>query len=167
MARAMLEQVGDVVREAEPPRVIRLRRHTPKSRAIALVLGIVALAYFGWALVRRARGEPYPALFPVAIVFAFGGRLARRWQIEVLRPGPQTPAHRRAYRRLQVASVSLALVWIAPLLWFVWNPPSSPWVIGGAVFAGFAVASAGLWILKRLYERLFTEIAATEGAYGF
>lgn len=165
----MLEQRGDVVREVEPPAIIRWRRHTPKSRAVAIALVLSAAAYVGWIELSKERGGAPPFTLPFVVFVLAGQRLVRRWQTEIIRPRPQTQEDRAAYRRLQFISYALTIVFLAPFLLFAWDRADSPWHLWltVAVVLGSAVMYLGSWLLRGAYERLFDKIARSEGAYGF
>jgi hypothetical protein len=164
----MLEQMGDVVRQSEPSPVIRWHKHTWKSRLVAIALGVMALGYFAWNLVGR-QGQPFGLGFIFMAAFFVGRHLIRKWQVEIIRPRPQTAEHRRAYRRLQTIGWAMTLVWLAPLLWFFWAPAGDPRrsTIGALAVAMLMGAVVGSWLLRAAYDRLFARIAGQDGAYGF
>jgi MYXO-CTERM domain-containing protein len=150
--------------------VIRWRRSTWRSRLVVYAMLAAMLLYLAWTETADGEGGPPWWLGLVIVVGIFALRpLIRRWQVEVISPRPQTPEHKRAYRRLQWMQVGLLAGFAVPFLWLLWTPAHSrahtmAAILGALGLAAFIVSQP---FFTAAYQRLFRKIAQTEGAYGF
>jgi hypothetical protein len=144
--------------------MVRLRRHTGKSRQI----WILAVGLIGAAVVWMDVGGG-GLLSPLLVLAAMGClRFGRRFQIEEVRPRPQNPDHKRWATTLQAAQIVAVAILAAVTFWFLFDPVDSAghaklrWIF----YATTVVTLVIVFATGKAYRRLLDEVGSSEGAYG-